>query len=357
MPNKDTFHAFVIVPIYNIKVDKTLLDQVLADGFSLISKQHLKKEYFEFIKKNTPVEILNLLNADLFVPDNQLLITRPFANYVLFKRTRIEKDLDKEEHKNIIMTIGNTINYIMLSLRLIQSGRCQINKCYILGEWFQSSFNLQCSSYLECLNTFRFLHKDFIEEEPYIINDKTFNQIKSLYNKTKRLYSNILNIPLDYFNQYYNAFGIFDRIIKLAIILESILLSGDNQELKYRLSIRACNILQKDVFDEFKAFYDIRSAIVHEGNLSDRECKKLIKFLPQYSNLEFNANVRSKVLFDFVNNIIAQLVREILLKSIELITKDNINSLKNLNKFIDNNIVRNISVNIENMKKEVADAK
>lgn len=357
MPNKDAFPAFVIVPIYNIKVDKNLLNQVLADGFSLISKQHFKKEYFEFIKKNTPVEILNLLNADLFVPDNQLLITRPFANYVLFKQIKMGKNLNKEEHKNIMMTIGNTINYIMLSLRLIQSGRCQINKCYILGEWFESSFNLSCSSYLECLNTYRYLNKDYIEESDYIIDDKIFHQIKPIYSNVKKVYSTFLNIPLDYFNQYYNAYGMFDRIIKLAIVLESVLLSGDNQELKYRLSIRACNILKKDVFDVFKAFYDIRSAIVHEGNLSDKECKKLVKFLSQYSNLEFNANVRSKVLFDFVNNIIAQLVREILLKSIELITKDNINSLKNLNKFIDNNIVRNISVNIENMKKEVADAK
>jgi len=61
-----------------------------------------------------------------------------------------------------------------------------------------------------------------------------------------------------------------DKIIDMAILLESTLLHGITEELRYRLSLRAARLLStsrdpQETFKLFKDFYDVRSAIVHAG--------------------------------------------------------------------------------------------
>ena len=61
-----------------------------------------------------------------------------------------------------------------------------------------------------------------------------------------------------------------DRIIDIAILLESTLLHGIGQELNYRFALRGSLLLREvrdptTSFDEFRRLYKVRSQIVHEG--------------------------------------------------------------------------------------------
>lgn len=67
-----------------------------------------------------------------------------------------------------------------------------------------------------------------------------------------------------------------DKIIDLCIAFESLYLSGINDELKFRLSVRAAWFLGKNKDDQkrlltvFKKIYDCRSTIIHGGELRKR---------------------------------------------------------------------------------------
>ena len=67
-----------------------------------------------------------------------------------------------------------------------------------------------------------------------------------------------------------------DKIIDLCIAFESLYLSGINDELKFRLSVRAAWFLGKNKDDRkrlltvFKKIYDCRSTIIHGGELRKR---------------------------------------------------------------------------------------
>lgn len=74
-----------------------------------------------------------------------------------------------------------------------------------------------------------------------------------------------------------------DRILDYSICLESTLLFGMRDELKYRLALRGAKLLGKhcdpqETFNKLKCLYDIRSKIVHDGHTFDTdEVEKEIK--------------------------------------------------------------------------------
>jgi len=79
-----------------------------------------------------------------------------------------------------------------------------------------------------------------------------------------------IELPLRRFNQSYDRLAAEDRIIDLAIALESSLLFGIKDELKFRLAVRGATLLRvaqppADVYQALADMYDIRSLIVHEG--------------------------------------------------------------------------------------------
>ena len=91
-----------------------------------------------------------------------------------------------------------------------------------------------------------------------------------------------MTVALRRFNQSYDRDTFEDKIIDLTIALESTLLAGLEDELKYRLAIRGAALLanmwepQKSQL-LLKTIYDVRSSIVHNGmQLNDPKMEKLM---------------------------------------------------------------------------------
>jgi hypothetical protein len=79
-----------------------------------------------------------------------------------------------------------------------------------------------------------------------------------------------IDLPLRRFNSSYTRDTGEDRIIDLAIALESSLLVGIREELKFRLALRGAALLRarrdpQETFAVLQTIYDVRSAIVHDG--------------------------------------------------------------------------------------------
>jgi len=99
--------------------------------------------------------------------------------------------------------------------------------------------------------------------------------IKSTLARGRNSFVRPLAVALRRFNQAYARETAEDRLIDLTVCLESCLLSGVEDELKYRLSLRAAALLADRNDPErtqvmLNAVYQARSSIVHSGKqLSD----------------------------------------------------------------------------------------
>lgn len=326
--------VYVIVPVYNVFVENDLLNKEIIDGYCLISNEQFFETFKEKIILNDTTYIALSLLEDIALPINGMLITRPYASYMLIKEYEENENFSFDEFcKNEVQNLYSLI----LLLRLIRSGRCQVNKCYIFGQNFSEIRYLACSTNLE--NMYGYLStKDNVYETIYTFNagiEKDLEQINDLTSKIKACER--LKIPLIYFNQYYNVKSVYERIINLAIVLESSLLADTKDELKYRLKIRTSAFLNEDYSDIMACFYDIRSAIVHNGVIS----KKDFNYIKKYINHEDYSD--AKALFVFVNDYIELLVRKVLNKAFEIFAlKPNISDYQQLCKDIDNDLIRNL---------------
>jgi hypothetical protein len=94
---------------------------------------------------------------------------------------------------------------------------------------------------------------------------------------------NRLSISLGRFNKSYTRQSAEDRIVDLSICLEACLLTGIQQELQYRLTIRGAAVAAKQQTAEhtrciLQNLYDLRSEIVHEGrHMPDKSVQKRLK--------------------------------------------------------------------------------
>lgn len=79
-----------------------------------------------------------------------------------------------------------------------------------------------------------------------------------------------LDVGIRKFNDIYDRKLLEDKIIDMSILLESTLLYGIRDELRFRLRLRGANLLKSDrdpmkTYNLLKEFYDLRCVIVHEG--------------------------------------------------------------------------------------------
>lgn len=122
-----------------------------------------------------------------------------------------------------------------------------------------------------------------------------------------------LDVALRRFNQSYERDTGEDRIIDLTIALESCLLTGIQDELRYRLALRGAALLS-DTADpaytqsQLETIYDIRSKIVHEGlRLSDKTiAKRLDKMEPSIEAHEWPDSCQ-----DIVRAVLREYVRRL----------------------------------------------
>lgn len=327
--------AYVILPIYNVLVSEELIDKKIIDDYIVTSSKLFFEKYKQEIITNSNTYFAESLYKDIDIPVEGMLMTRPLAQYLIIKEYDIDCDYNNEHFEYFRNTERGLLNNLILSLRLTQKGRLQVNKCYLFSPNSQGCISIDFSTNLE--NMYGWLStKDALYEDIYELNTTTIESLKRTCGILKPNSNSVL-LPIVYFMQYYNTVSSYDKIIKLAIVLESSILAGLEQELNYRLKIRICAFLKQDYKKQIDLFYQLRSSIVHNGYIDEKSFKNLRKFLNDTKCSEM------KAVFIFVKDYIEPLVRNILYKALEyFVNNDDIKDYKQLFTKIDNEIIENI---------------
>ncbi len=102
----------------------------------------------------------------------------------------------------------------------------------------------------------------------FTLDTTKLNRIRQTYRDLGKI-GDKLETPLSRFSFAYSRLRVEDSVIDITIALESLLLHGTHDELKYRLSLRGAALLERDnpgkTMEFLKRLYDIRSEIVHNG--------------------------------------------------------------------------------------------
>lgn len=173
----------------------------------------------------------------------------------------------------------------------------------------------------------------------YILNSSEINLVKQLFHETHGLVTSkkfkSIRTALDRLHLSYTRSHLTDKIIDYSIALESLLLSDNNEELLYRMSIRAAWLLRDtflptDTKLKVQIFYEMRSCIVHRGysNSDLLNHKLVIKKLRK-----FHKTLSEKELFVFADDLIKCILTRYLEK---LKFKD---SIQHINEEIDAGIL------------------
>jgi hypothetical protein len=118
-----------------------------------------------------------------------------------------------------------------------------------------------------------------------------------------------IELPLRRFDQSYDRITPEDRLIDFAIALESSLLFGIKDELKFRLAVRAATLLRSvqppaEVYRTLGDMYDVRSLVVHEGKkFSELTKERAFKTVPFYHYADHIEQYVRLILREYVNRL------------------------------------------------------
>jgi len=328
--------AYIVLPIYNISVDNDVLNTEFLDGYKIISNKIFFDEYKSKVITNENTVFSHWLEEDIELPVAGMMVTRPLAQYLIIKEYDIENDHDNKVFTDFRDLERGLLNHLLLSLRLTQKGRCQVYRCYQFTKNTQGTIAIDFSTNLECM--YGWVSTDeALFEDIYKFTSETVQKLKETC-LIVRPYSNEAIIPVGYFMQYYNTTSTYDRIIKLAIVLESSVLAGLDQELNYRLKLRASAFLKQDCRKMLDILYQLRSCVVHNGYIK-KECFDVLKrFLKDQNSSDV------KALFIFIKDYIEPLVRKILYKAFEeFSSNEKINNFNQLFSKVDNLIIEQVT--------------
>lgn len=331
--------AYILLPVYNTNVDEELINTDIVDNYRIITNEIFFEKYKQKVVGNTPTSVYTLLEDDIGLPYPGMLYTRPLAKYIIFKEFNIENNSDPLDY--LKTREKALLSSLMLSLRLIQPGRCQVNNCYIFTERYtQACVKLDYfSTNIEDMLSWASLERAY-PRLIYKISKSTVSKLQQTCSIIK-LYSNKVLIPVLYFMKYYNNVSMYDCLITLAIILESSVLAGLKQELNYRLKIRTCAFLERDYTELIDIFYSLRSNIVHNGFIKEECFKKLKLFLKNEKSSE------TDLLFIFISEYIEPLIRDILYKSLKIFANDqSVDNYEKLFLSVDKEIITKLACNI-----------
>lgn len=331
------YHVFV--PLYNIEVADNLINTTIFGNYKIVKSQDLELDYRQYLYKED--YFTRQLFQDISEKHPDKLIWYPNAQYVLCTEFIIQDD--KEIYTQKVHETRKNVCKIILALRLISKGRCQIYNGYYIAEGHSACSQFKVSSQLLNMERSHRTNKNaLVVEEIYKLTLDKIKQATNLFEILQTLPNNSYAVPVAYFNKYYDSLLPHERIIQLAIFLESTLLAGQTDELNYRLHLRGSAFLGKDISKILKLFYAVRSQIVHNGHImKNKDGKDIIKRLKKLINTD--REDETELLFYFVNDYVEPIIRELFRKSILLMNFGAINNFEDLTQKLDTFIIKQIT--------------
>jgi len=338
----------IFIPLFNIEVDETLLRKEFLCGYKILKSDDILYNIEQFVFAMEP--FTNSFIRDITQNGANKILMHPYAKYVLFKQITIpdnDTELYKEKEK-----IKNEIDDIILAFRLASDGYIQVNNCYFIANGHSAFTMMKSSSQIEniCISH-RSRQNNLLVENLYNLNRSVFMNIQKQFEIVKKVKNKSTYIAMDYLHKCYNTNTPYDRIINLAIILESTMLAGRNEELNYRLFLRTSALLGRDVKELLETFYIIRSDIVHNGVIQEKSSKKKNKkdIYDKISKItKMEREDKTELVFYFIKDYIEPLIREILSKAYKIfVDNSSITNYEELNCQIEKFIMQKIICGFE----------
>lgn len=335
MNNKVIKHA-VFVPIYNISISSDIINTTVFDGYTFVKSEQIQNKYGNYI--NLEQSIVKQFMRDISKDHSEKSLLYPSAAIVLVKICE-NSDIELEEDK-IESELVKEIDNIILALRLASKGQCKINSGYFLlnNDWIVRYFNTT-TSIENILISHETRKKNSVDEYIYNLDNSILKSSETIYKSLDKFVENA-RIPIDYFSNYYDVITPQEKIVQISIVFESLILANTKDELKYRLGLRTSALLGKDVKAPLELFYDIRSNIVHNGNI-EKNCNGLLNKLRNITGQQ--SKDETELLFYFVKDYIEPILREVLYKSFKILAETELNNFETLTKELDKFILKQVT--------------
>jgi len=268
---KLAFNQYMLVENYIYSDD--LLFVVKAPIYNLeLEKEVVKIEDGIYLKK--------IEEADLNFFNPSFTTFGPGMDSFLFScKTSIETEekIKKGEAFRIGVDTISNINRTVSSLSVYKKNIIGIGPIFSKPKNFWSIFSG--------------IHSSFMPNETYIHYNKSILEKKDIrpfkifwekYKNSAKKYS-WLDLAEKRLLRIFYKMRIEDQIVDIMTIFEMLILPEGDSELKYRLSVREATLLGKSykekmfIYKLFKISYDIRSSIVHNGLVSEKNKKQLSK--------------------------------------------------------------------------------
>ena len=216
--------------------EKEVVFEQLTKRFEIIiSSEYLLRAY---IKTNKPAEkIYELFDEAIIEFEKAIILFR------LFKKEFIGFNFIVEKH------LANTLVY----------GYSAVNLSYLIID-------------------------RKIEKEKYVIDNGEIELLNKFFREYDIFSTSKFDLAVGYFNRSYSQHFLTNIFLDTMFVLENIFLRNTNQELKYKLSMRMAYVLggndkekRKEIFNFIKESYDIRSKIVHGGEIKGLDKQRVFK--------------------------------------------------------------------------------
>lgn len=320
-----------VAPFLAVKLAKPVVDVVTAHDNAAVSDDQLVRRYREYRRRwelneyryevfaplvNFRSEVDNLkagehVQITRMTPSLKTRIADPESFFgpphsqiaMVSSCVRAEYVLPREESGGIPQEIREEVNLFLTTLRLLKPGAVGYGAVYSFcvddpGSGMGSSGD-----------------RWSIPGPTYELKDDDAPAVLTVFDKLREGAENgwlrQLEVALDRFADSYERRQREDKLIDLTIALESLLLSGVKEELRYRLSLRGAALL-RGRFEPgwtqavLQAMYDARSGIVHGGKKLN-ELKLRIQVPDSPESVAVNQlpklceNVTRAILLEYVN--------------------------------------------------------
>lgn len=337
---KEKITGYIFIPLYNVTLSPDLLHTRIA-GFKVITAEDYFSSYRQK-KGNRHLFSVKNLDEDVKIPEPGTLYEHPYARYILVKQILTKTPYTQEGNDEIDNLIRKNINefcHFIVAARLYKTGHIQAYRYYAFskiyafgGEFpFAGSWNE-----IETFFSFRFLYLKYFNLEK--------SDIRKIYRLSKKIQNHweTMERAITFFSAYYGTSDVYDKLLRLITILEMLLTNDSEQELNYRLSIRASCLLERDVFQIIKLAYACRSKFVHSGTTDKNSLKELKKRYPRNPGNDTDDRTNEELIFQLIQTDLEKIVRDTLNAVLNLVDKTG-KSIGDIDKGLDQKLLSQIT--------------